>query len=268
MVIFTKFVRNYYMQLSQRENKKAEKKTLQTSGKLHIYYRTSDKGYPKEKPDFINNDHCLINALTMLPPSKVDWHILCDNCSEDSLERIKKIWKDFNCKPENLKTAQIGHGAGTFRMVYEEALSLPDNDLVYFLENDYLHTDEAYDSIINAFEKLNNNIDYLTLYDHPDKYRKGYVFSHPYNKFCKLFFDDKRVWQRVPSTTMTFCAMVKTLKKDKKVFWNYTNTKHPYDLEIFINLLLKHRVLVSPIPSISTHGETEFLAHGVKWEEL
>lgn len=256
-----------YMKLSKIMNKRESDKK-QDIGKIHIFYRTSDKGYPKEKPIYINNDHCLINALTMFPSEEVDWHILCDNCSSESIERTKTIWLKFHCNPDNFKVSCVGHGAGTFRMVYEEALQFPDNDIVYFLENDYLHTEHSLDAIKNAFCRIPNKIDYLTLYDHPDKYRRGYIFRYPYEKYLKFFYDGKRFWQRVPSTTMTFCTNVKKLRKDKKVFWKYTKTKHPYDLEIFTNLLAKKRVLVSPIPSLSTHGEIEFLADGVDWEKL
>ena len=81
-----------------------------------------------------------------------------------------------------------------------------------------------------------------------------------------VYFDGLHHWQRIPSTTMTFAAKVSTLKKDKKVFWAWTKTKHPYDLYIFLQL--KRRVLVSPIVSISTHGETAFLSPCVDWEKI
>lgn len=264
MVIATKLLRNLYIKKSLKMNSVK----LQDNVKVHIYYRTSDKGYPKEKPVYINNEHCLENALNVFPPEIVDWHIICDNCCNESLEKIRDTWKNHNCNVDNIKITNIGHGAGTFRIAYEDSLQYPDNDIIYFLENDYLHLDDSLNAINTGFQVLDSKIDYLTLYDHPDKYDMNYVFSYPYFKYSRIYNDGQRIWQRVPSTTMTFCARVSTLKKDKKIFWAYTGTKHPYDLEIFINLLMKKRVLVSPVMSLSTHGETKFLAKGIDWSKV
>ena len=40
--------------------------------KVVVYYRICDKGYPKEKPDYITKEHCLANALKEFPLDKVE----------------------------------------------------------------------------------------------------------------------------------------------------------------------------------------------------
>ena len=35
--------------------------------RIVIVYRISDVGYPKEKPDYINNENCLRNAVEKFP---------------------------------------------------------------------------------------------------------------------------------------------------------------------------------------------------------
>ena len=138
----------YYQHKSKKLNHGNE---VLEVGKLHIFYRTSDAGYPKEKPDFINYKNCLINALTHFPPSVVDWHIMCDNCCEETMIEIKKIWEAFGCNENQIYCVSVGHGAGTFRKVYELSLSYPDNDIIYFLENDYLHRENSLSAINKAF---------------------------------------------------------------------------------------------------------------------
>ena len=38
-----------------------------------------------------------------------------------------------------LNYVSVGHGAGTFNLALDEALTLDDDEIVYFIENDYLH---------------------------------------------------------------------------------------------------------------------------------
>lgn len=262
MRLLTKIYSKIKISQSRRINKK--NKVLNKNFKLHIFYRTSDKGYPKDKPDYITSYNCLKNALERFSPDIVDWHIMCDNCSKETMEWLYKLCDEYKVNRKQIYEVSVGHGAGTFRLVYEKALAFNDNDVVYFLENDYLHKKESYDAIKFGFTSL--NIDYLTLYDHPDKYDKDYIYSSLY-KDSRVFFDGEFFWQKILSTTMTFASRVKTLKKDKKFFWKWTNTKHPYDLYIFIDIRLKNRVMVSPIPGLSTHGEKAFLSPKVDWSK-
>ena len=49
---------------------------------MNIIYRISDAGYNKVKPEYINNENCLKNALLTFPPYEYDWSIIADNISE------------------------------------------------------------------------------------------------------------------------------------------------------------------------------------------
>ena len=127
-----------------------------TVGKVALYYRICEKGYPKEKPDYITKEHCLVNAVKMFPLDKVEWHVLADNISDKTCQMILKY-----VPAEVVKRVSVGHGAGTFRMVYEDAMLQDDDVLVYFLEDDYLHNSGSLDILREAAEC--NYTDYLTL---------------------------------------------------------------------------------------------------------
>ena len=55
-------------------------------------------------------------------------------------------------------------------------------DLIFFVEDDYIHCRGAKDILVEAFRDL--NAPYATLYDHPDKYqdRNDSRFSHGHGK--------------------------------------------------------------------------------------
>ena len=116
-----------------------------------------------------------------------------------------------------------------------------------------------------------NYTDYVTLYDHPDKYAEGCVEINPYCKFFGektiLFRTQNHHWKITNSTTMTFGTFVDTLKRDKEVFWKYTTENIPKDFLLFIELGKEDKLLSSPVPSLSTHCNKGYTAPFIDWEK-
>jgi hypothetical protein len=222
-----------------------------------IIYRISDSGYNKIKPDYINNENCLKNAVTHFPVENYEWVVIADNVSENTCQMIKKYIPE-----QQIIKVSVGHGAGTFRLAYKKALEYGDDRIVYFLENDYLHRKGAGKILKEGFEL--GVSEYVTLYDHPDKY--DFKTKNGFGKTV-VFISETVHWKITNSTTMTFAAQVKTLKRDWRFFDRWTRTTHPYDFYIFVDLYRKGRRLISPIPTYSTHGETKFLSPLVDWEK-
>jgi hypothetical protein len=73
---------------------------------LHIIYRISDAGYSKVKPAYINNEHCLRNAVGVFPDAI--FHVIADNVSEDTYAMICKY-----VHSNQIMRVSVGHGAGT-----------------------------------------------------------------------------------------------------------------------------------------------------------
>jgi hypothetical protein len=177
---------------------------------------------------------------------------------------------------ENIQKHSVGNGAGTFNLALDQALQLEDDTVVYFVENDYLHRAGARQALEEVFA---SGVQYVTLYDHPDKY---VLAEHGGNKLCKdgpeitrVFVSRHTHWKVTNSTTMTFAAKVKTLKADEDILRKYTNgihpesgkaTGHPYDFSMFLELNARKRILISPIPGYSTHGETYFMSPLINWQ--
>ena len=72
-------------------------------------------------------------------------------------------------------------------------------------------------------------------------------------------------WITAVSTTCTFAAKKKTLMQDYKYFKKMCKRDVPRDHKIFTQLTNKGRLLITPIPSLSTHIETTYLAPLVNW---
>lgn len=226
---------------------------------MQVIYRISEAGYKKEKPDYINNKNCFENALRTF--NKATWLVIADNVNDET-----KLY--LESKVETINYVSVGHGAGTFNLALDYALTLDNNEIVYFLENDYLHKPEA-DKIIESGFDL--GFDYVTAYDHPDKYLNpvegGNLFCIGRSEETRVYLGDFCHWKLTNSTTMTFAAKVKTLKEDEAILRKWTSEVHPHDFQMFIELRQNGKRLASSIPGYSTHGETKYLSPLTNWKQ-
>ena len=248
---------------SKRKEKFSAGKTFAEDNIVHIIYRISDAGYPKVKLPNISNENCLKNAVKCFPIDKVDWKIICDGCSDSTMKMVRKYLPE-----SSIIVTSLGSGAATFNYAYDIALQYQNSDIVYFLEDDYLHLKDALSVLIDGFKLKNGENDYITLYDHPDKYDTNHICYYYMKKKTHVFLGEKTHWKTAFSTTMTFASKVSTLKSDEKVWRKWTKTKHPYDFEIFLDLEKKGRSLLSPIPALSTHAEVEYLSPLIEWQKI
>lgn len=239
---------------------------------LIIFYRLSDKGNPKNRLSNVNNKKCLENFIKEFAQEQIV--IIADNVLDETMEWLRL----YNFK--QLHRTTLGN-SGSFWYIFELALKLDKNDCVYFVENDYIHKPNSRKVLLEGLQIA----DYVTLYDHPDKYVDG---INPGVKNggeqSKVFLSESTHWKITNSTTMTFATKVKILEKDRlffKIFSvgitksrlplikKFSGNPNPRDYRLFTSLSkVKNRILISPMPGYSTHGEKEYLAPFTDWESL
>jgi hypothetical protein len=132
---------------------------------------------------------------------------------------------------------------------------------VYFLENDYLHDPRW----ISCLEELINSqipFDYVSLYDHPDKYLYSDSFHDMHQKLVsKIFFTKTVHWRTTPSSCASFITSMENFRKDIPIL-----KMGLMDHLMFDELGKLGKIMVSPIPSLSTHCMARFLAPCIQWE--
>jgi hypothetical protein len=232
---------------------------------LKIVYRISETGYNKIKPTYINNENCLRNACKVFPPTKYQWEIIADSVGDTTKTMIESI-----ANPAIINYVQIKRGPGYPFMIMIDKIIQNDNDsdIIYFLENDYVHRIES-DKVI--IEGINMGADYVTLYDHPDKYMNADEGGNPYiedrGEISRVYLSNTCHWKLTNSTTGTFASTVRVLKRDYEIIKKYANNDSWSDFYMFTELLNAGSTLISPIPSYSTHGESKWLSPLVNWEK-
>jgi hypothetical protein len=247
---------------------------------IKYIYRISDGGNPKHKLDTATKMHCLDNFIKEF---KHNIYVFADNCSDATIEAIKSRGI------EPVKTS-LGN-SNSWRYVVESALqNFDDNSFLYLIEDDYLHLPGS----LTALQEGLAVADYVTLYDHPDKY-----LNYPDNgpnphvveggELSRVLVTKSTHWKHTNSTTMSFAVRVKTLNEDREIWWRFTENRIPDDFHAFQVLTHREtppkkslskkvkamlagpkeknpkRVLISSIPGYATHAELEWLTPITQW---
>ena len=126
----------------------------------------------------------------------------------------------------------------------------PDT-ILYFVEDDYLHLPGWLDVLLEGFSIP--EADYVTLYDHKDKY-----FFPMYKELkSRLFATRSCHFRETPSTTQTFATRFKTLLRDLPIHQKYSEGRDiSQDHEKFLELGRQGATLISSIPGWSTTRRT------------
>jgi len=226
-----------------------------------ILYRISDGGYNKIKPHYVTKRGCFLHFLKIF--KGYDIYVFADNVSDETYNFLN----DYIESNKIIRTSLSN--AGSFMYSLNFAINnFKDNNKIYFAEDDYIYTEDAPKIIEEGLDIA----DYSSGYDHPDKYinhNEGgpNPFIENGGEFTRVILSNSRHWKRTNSCCMTFATKVGTIKKDYNIFKKYCSTTHPYDFQIFCDLYkLNGRRLISCIPSVSTHGEIEWLAKFINWE--
>tara|TARA_Y100000389_G_C17282949_1_gene423936 strand:- start:20 stop:721 length:702 start_codon:yes stop_codon:yes gene_type:complete len=147
---------------------------------------------------------------------------------------------------------------------YVKEQDYQDDDIIYFVEDDYLHREGWVDILLEGFKYI--SADYYTLYDHPNKYYPGMWEKYP----SYLITTPSVHWRTTVSTTNTYACKFKTLKKHFDIHVKYCDLveKWTKDHDKFTQLWGEGSNLVSCIPGYSTHVEGNMLSPIVEWENL
>ena len=227
---------------------------------MKIIYRISDTGYKKEKPEYIDNKKCLSNFVWTFQDH--DILVMADNISDNTREMIQQ-------HEVSIKHVSVGHGAGTFNLALDIALTYDDDEIVYFVENDYIHKPGSHEIITEGFEL---GASFVSLYDHPDKYLDPSQGGNPYceggGEDTRVYLTDLCHWKVTNSTTMTFAAKVSTLKRVESILRKWTSETHPNDFQMFLELRDNNELLITPLPGYATHGETAWLSPLTDWSKV
>ena len=221
----------------------------------------------------INSCH---EALKIFNNLKINLIVTDDNSTENNLQRIKQAVQNanFDTKIINIDKDEYQneinkndeHGKpiseamiSNMRNIFKSINLTKEvaNDLVYFLEDDYLHKNEAITEMLFAYEKISSQLNkeiFLCPADYP------YLYSKADN--TKIFIGNQRHWRTVKETLITFL----TSKKMILLYFEYfksMSTLRQHPMEKKLHEIYEKEYCLSPMPSLAMHSTNINSAYGI-----
>jgi hypothetical protein len=224
----------------------------------HCHYSTVS--LKKERLPGYSREKCHENLLQNADRSQVEFTFLLDTFHPMEQPHFIKRQTDY-------PVVEFAGGTETasflFLLEYAVSRGFSDETILYFLEDDYLHRPGWVDILIEGFSL--EKADYITLFDHGDKYQFPEFESLP----SILYHTRSCHWRTTPSTTNTHAMRLHTLKKHYEVHRAYSlGRKITLDHAKFLRLGEMGARLISAVPGWSTHVEPKVLSPIYEWEKL
>ena len=208
--------------------------------------------------------------------------IIDDNSKQENLEKITALAKNSNLKTEILnldhhkyknvikeqKNEQTFSNLASLLCCYENAKAHGE-DLVFFVEDDYLHFVPMMEEMISSYERISSQLK-KDIFICPS----DYPFLYMNNKKTNVLIGNKRHWRTIDETLCTFMTSKSFIEK----YWeNFRRTcldrNEPF--EKYLNEIYKSEICISPMKSLSVHftninssyGLSPFIDYKKLWNE-
>ena len=161
-----------------------------------------------------------------------------------NIDDFKEEINPINEKKENVTFNQMSNMSNIHQSLL---LAKKSEDLVYFVEDDYIHSVQSIKEMILTYEKLSSMLKkdlILCPTDYPYLYRDIENTS--------IFLGDKRHWRSIKETLCTFL-----MSKDMVIkYWDELTSAckfEHYPFEKPFHDIYEKEYCLSPIPSLATH---------------
>ena len=206
--------------------------------------------------------------------------IVDDNSNIKNLDTIRKIIDGNNVEVINLdyskyrdkiskqKNKETFANLASLLQSFEIGKEFGE-DLIYFVEDDYLHFEPMLEEMVTSYERIASQIKkdiFMCPSDYP------YLYMN--NLTTNVLIGSKRHWRTVDRTLCTFMTTKNLLNK----YWDnfYKNCQDRHDpFEKYLNEIYSNEICISPIKSLSLHltninssyGLSPFIDYKKLWEE-
>ena len=226
----------------------------------------------------------LINSInfckTKYPNLEIKTIIIDDNSKDKNLNRIKKLIDGKNIDIISLnhnkykdlikeqKTKETFSNLASLMNSFEIGKDQSE-DLIFFIEDDYLHFEPMLEEMVASYERIASQLK-KDLFMCPSDY--PYLYMN--NEKTNILIGNKRHWRTINKTLCTFMTSKDLLNK----YWeNFEKTcidrNDPF--EKYINEIYEKEICISPIKSLSLHltnvnssyGLAPFIDYKKLWEE-
>ena len=258
---------------------------VRVNTEIEVWDQNKRRLFEKPKIEYsIRSIKSLINSINYCQSKYLDLKIktiiLDDSSKIENLDKIKEIIKDvngeiisldtkkFEAKIKKQKTQQTFSNLASLYQCFEIGKEIGE-DLIFFIEDDYLHFETMLEEMIATYERVSSQVGkdiFMCPADYP------YLYMN--NEKTNILIGNKRHWRTIAKTLCTFL----TSKKLLDLYWeNFTkNCEDRHDpFEKYINEIYKKEFCISPLKSLSVHltnvnssyGLSPFINYKNLWDQ-
>ena len=258
---------------------------IRVNTEIEVWDQNKRRSFEKPKIEYsIRSIKSLINSINYCLSKHLDLKIktiiLDDSSKIENLDKIKEIIKDvngeiisldtkkFEAKIKKQKTQQTFSNLASLYQCFEIGKEIGE-DLIFFIEDDYLHFETMLEEMIATYERVSSQVGkdiFMCPADYPSLYMN--------NEKTNILIGNKRHWRTITKTLCTFL----TSKKLLNLYWeNFTkNCEDRHDpFEKYINEIYKKEFCISPLKSLSVHltnvnssyGLSPFINYKNLWDQ-
>ena len=258
---------------------------IRVNTEIEVWDQNKRRLFEKPKVDYSTRSiKSLVNSINFCQSEysslKIKTIILDDSSKNENLEKIRKIIKDldakivtlntkkFETKIKKQKTKETFSNLASLLQCFEIGKEIGE-DLIFFVEDDYLHFKTMLAEMIATYERVSSQMGrdiFMCPADYP------YLYMN--NEKTNVLIGDKRHWRTINKTLCTFL----TSKKLLDLYWEdfSKNCEDRHDpFEKYINDIYKNEYCISPLKSLSVHltnvnssyGLSPFINYKKLWDQ-
>tara|TARA_B100000401_G_C52716752_1_gene676594 strand:+ start:56 stop:1024 length:969 start_codon:yes stop_codon:yes gene_type:complete len=252
---------------------------------IEIWDQSKKRIFEQPKIEYsIRSLKSLINSINFCenkyPEIKIKTIIVDDHSKKGNLERVKELVskKNFEIfsldhkKFENVikkqKSNETFSNLASLLQSFQLGKQFGD-DLIYFIEDDYLHFEPMLEEMVASYERIASQINkdiFMCSSDYP------YLYMN--NEKTNVLIGNKRHWRTINQTLCSFMTSKDLLIKYWENFEKTCLDRHD-PFEKYLNQIYQNEICVSPLKSLSLHltninssyGLSPFIDYKKLWDE-
>jgi len=260
---------------------------IRTCASVNMLTQNKSRLFEKDKIEYTKRTiRSLLNSSKdpLLEKFKINFKVIDYDSTKENLDTIDNTFKKFdteyslinldvskfkdkidkiNQRGEEVSTNQISNMANIHQSLLEAKSS---EDLIYFVEDDYVHKKESLKEMIFTYERiasqLNNEI-ILCPADYP------YLYAKP--EITENFLGQNYHWRKINESLCTFLTSRKIIEKYWEKYESMCKKEHaPFEKPL--HDIYEKELCISPIPSLALHftniNSIFGLSPNVDWDKL
>jgi len=243
---------------------------LRTCASVNMLTQSKKRIFKSSKENYsLKTLKSIINSINSskknLKKIKIKLIIIDHNSEKKVIEKFKKLLKNQFFKSE-IKSLNINFYKRKIKKTNQQGKKVTDNqisnmsninqslnvgknceDLVYFVEDDYIHKINAIEEMLLSYERISSQIGKELIMCPAD-------YPYLYNKLqnSKVILGNNCHWRSIDESLCTFLTSKKIINKHFKKFVSACEFEH-YPFEKPFHDIYKKELCISPMPSLAVH---------------